>query len=58
MTTFEVLSKEPEFIKLNAKRDASLVALIDHNETLRELDQVKPSLRAFQRLEVNIDDDL
>ena len=56
MSTFESLSKEPEFIKLNAKRDASLEALIVHNESLNALDREKPSLRAFQRLEVKIDD--
>ena len=58
MTTFESLSKEPEFIKLNAKRDASLDALIIHNESLNALDREKPSLRAFQRLESNVDEDL
>ena len=58
MTTFESLSKEPEFIKLNAKRDASLDALIIHNESLNALDREKPSLRAFQRLEVKIDDQI
>ena len=58
MSTFESLSKEPEFLKLNAKRDASLVALSDHNESLKELDQEKPSLRAFQRLECKIDDQI
>ena len=58
MSTFELLSKEPDFIKLDAKRAASLDALIDHNESLKALDQEKPSVRAFQRLEGSIDDDI
>ena len=58
MTTFEILSKEPEFVKLDAKRGASLDALIVHNESLNALDREKPSSRAFQRLEGNIDEDL
>ena len=58
MSTFESLSKEPEFVKLDAKRASSLVALIVHNESLRELDQEKPSLRAFQRLEGKIDEQI
>ena len=58
MSTFESLSKEPEFIKLDAKRAAPLGALIDHNETLKELDQEKPSLRVFQRLECKIDEQI
>ena len=44
MTTFEILSKEPEFVKLDAKRGASLDALIVHNESLNALDREKPSL--------------
>ena len=58
MSTFESLSKEAEFIKLDAKRAASLVALIDHNESLNELDQEKPSVRAFHRIEGKIDDQI
>ena len=58
MSTFESLSKESEFIKLDAKRAASLDALIDHSETLIALDQEKPSLRAFQRLEGKIDEQI
>ena len=58
MSTFESLSKEPEFIKLNAKRDASLDALMVHNESLNALDREKPSLRVFQRLEIKIDDQI
>ena len=58
MSTFESLSKEPEFIKLDAKRAASLVTLINYNESLKELDQEKPSLRAFQRLESKIDNQI
>ena len=49
MSTFELLSKEADFIKLDAKRAASVDALIDHNESLKALDQEKPSVRAFQR---------
>ena len=58
MSTFESLSKEPEFIKLDAKRGASLEALVVHNESLNALDREKPTLRAFQRLEVKIDDQI
>ena len=58
MSTFESLSKEPDFIKFDAKRGASLDALMVHNESLEVLDVEKPSLRAFQRLEDSIDDDL
>ena len=58
MSTFESLSKEPEFIKLDAKRAASLVTLINYSESLKELDQEKPSLRAFQRLESKIDNEI
>ena len=58
MTTFEVLSKEPDFIKLDAKRTAALVALSDHHESLKALDVEKPSVRTFQRLEGSIDDDI
>ena len=58
MTTLEILSKESEFIKLDAKRGASLDTLTDHNEAINALDQEKPSVRAFQRLEVKIDDQI
>ena len=58
MATFEVLSKESDFIKLDAKRDAALDALIVHKESLEALDTEKPSKRAFHRLEVNIDEEL
>ena len=55
MSIFESLSKEPEFVKLNAKRASALDLLVNHKESLEELDEVNPSLRAFQRLEVKID---
>ena len=58
MSTFEALSKEPDFIKLDAKRGASLDTLSDHIESLKVLDVEKPSLRAFQRLEAKIDDQI
>ena len=58
MTTFEILSKESEFTKLNAKREASLEALTVQKESLNALDQGKPSLRAFQRLESKIDNQI
>ena len=58
MTTFEALSKESDFIKLDAKRAASLDALVDHHESLNALNVEKPSLRAFQRLEGSIDEDI
>ena len=45
MTTFAILSKESEFIKLDAKRGASLDTLTDHNEAINALDQEKPSVR-------------
>ena len=55
MSIFESLSKEPEFVKLNAKRASALDLIVNHKESLEELDEVNPSLRAFQRLEVKID---
>ena len=55
MTTFENLSKESEFVKLNAKRASVLDLLTNYKESIEQLDRENPSLRAFQRLEVKID---
>ena len=58
MSTFESLSKESEFVKLDTKRAAALDVLIVHNESLEALDKEKSSLRDFQWLEGKIDEQI
>ena len=56
MSTFDSLSENAEFKKINARRIAALSVLVGLKESIEALDVAKPSLRAFNRLETAIDE--
>ena len=58
MSAFDSFSENPDFVKLNSKRDAVLFELVSLKESIEALDKEKPTLRAFQRLEGKIDENI
>ena len=58
MTEFVSLSDDKEFKKLNARRVAALSMLVSLKESIEALNEENPNLRAFQRLEGKIDENI
>ena len=54
MLTFASLSDDGEFKKLDARRGAALSILVTLKESIEALSEETPSLRAFNRLDAEV----
>ena len=55
MSKFDSISKQKDFVALDAKRAAALVQLSQLLKALEGFSKERPSLRSFERIEAKID---